>query len=246
MLIPTDITGRIQKNAQITVLTGAGISRESGIPTFRGEDGLWKTYRPEELANPEAFRRNPDLVWEWYQFRRTIVRKARPNAAHLAIAELEGLFPRLTLITQNVDGLHERAGSRRILELHGNIEKNICSHCGIRYDIQYPPEEKTAPVCSCGAAIRPDIVWFGEMLNPETLQKAQEAAVHSDLFLSIGTSSVVYPAAALPLAALQHGAALIEINPERTELSSYATAHFAGAAGDIMPVLLKKFRELLN
>jgi NAD-dependent deacetylase len=228
----------------VVVLTGSGVSAESGVPTFReAQTGLWERYDPQQLATQEAFDRDPRLVWEWYEWRRKLVSEAEPNPGHLALAELERRTPNFTLITQNVDGLHERAGSREVIELHGNILRSKCSREGVITE----PEEHDAnipPCCPrCGANLRPDVVWFGEMLPPGMLDAASEAARGCDLFLSVGTSSLVYPAAALPYEALESGATLVEINPSETPLTQYATFALQSRAGEALPNLLREVRE---
>jgi NAD-dependent deacetylase len=223
---------------RVTVLTGAGISAESGIPTFRDAlTGLWSRFRPEELATPEAFERDPHTVWEWYAWRRSLVAQAQPNAGHAALASLEASVEVFTLVTQNVDGLHARAGSRNLIELHGNIQRDKC----YREGRVLPPEGMkpgSPPTCArCGAPVRPDVVWFGEMLDPADLDRAFEAARQCDVFLSVGTSGLVEPAASLPLEALASGACMIEVNPQPTSLSRRATVCLAGRAGEILPLL---------
>jgi NAD-dependent deacetylase len=205
---------------RIAILTGAGISAESGIPTFRGPGGLWESYRAEDLATPEAFARDPELVWRWYEWRRCHVREAQPNDAHRALARLaDGLASaggRATLITQNVDGLHARAGSRDVLELHGNIFRARCPR-GHESDV-YEAFDSLPPLCSCGATLRPDIVWFGEALPADVLASASTAVMDCDLLLIIGTSGLVYPAAGL-VTLLRHGRA-VEINPAASAIAS--------------------------
>lgn len=224
---------------RIAVLTGAGISAESGIPTFRDAmTGLWAQFRPEELATPGAFAANPKQVWEWYAWRRELVAKAAPNAGHVALVEIEKRTPHFALITQNVDGLHVRAGSRNVIELHGNIMEDRCFAEGrvLGPDEQLPG---SPPTCAhCGAPVRPGVVWFGEALAPRALQDAYDEARGCDVFLSIGTSTVVEPAASLPFAALDAGATVIEVNPTRTPLSPDATIVIEGAAGATLPRLL--------
>lgn len=224
-----DIVGKASK---IVVLTGAGVSAESGVPTFRGEQGLWKTYRPEQLANPSAFSANPELVWEWYQWRQSIVAKCEPNAGHRALAELEGRKPSVTLITQNVDGLHRKAGSENVLELHGNIWRTRCTREGNPRD--YDGNLK----CSCGAWLRPHIVWFGESLDPQVLDEAFSKSEFSDVFLCVGTSGLVAPANMLPRVAQQAGATLIELNVEPTPLSQSADYFLEGPSAELLPRLL--------
>jgi len=207
---------------------------------------LWRSYRAEELASPAAFRSDPDTVWQWYEFRRDIVRKAEPNPAHRALAELEDSVEEFTLITQNVDNLHRRAGSVKLLELHGNIEKNYCSACRRRFDRPFPENQEQVPRCSCGAPIRPDIVWFGENLPLQIWQQSVEAARSAGLFLCIGTSSLVYPAASLPWAAMDRHAVIIEVNPDSTDLSSRADLHIPEKAGSCLPALVDELLNTLN
>ena len=213
------------------------------MPTFReAQTGLWERFDPQELATPEAFERDPGLVWDWYAWRRKLVAQASPNPGHLAIAEMQDLEQNFTLVTQNVDGLHQRAGSRDVIELHGNIGRTRCSVEGD--DIAEYEESGSPPVCpSCGAPLRPDVVWFGEMLPPGALDAASEAARGADLFLSVGTSSLVYPAAALPYEALESGATLVEINPGETPLTPHAEYVLRGPAGDVLPRLIRELLE---
>lgn len=211
----------------VVVFTGAGVSADSGIPTFRGEGGLWRNYRPEDLATPSAFARNPLLVWEWYESRRALVREAQPNAAHLAIARMH----HAVVVTQNVDGLHARAGSRRVIELHGNLFRARCVREGSVHDAPEPFPE-VPPKCACGAMLRPDVVWFGEMLPEGLFEQAGEAVSHADLLLVIGTSGVVYPAAGL--VALHHGMS-IEINPQASGACEYS---IAARAAEVTPAIV--------
>src|SRR5690349_837185 len=207
--------------AVVTVLTGAGISAESGIPTFRGADGLWKEYRPEDLATPEAFARDPRLVWEWYDWRRERISKAQPNPAHRALVQIEKRKPGFTLVTQNVDGLHDLAGSGKILKLHGDIWRMRCTECGANFPNRRVPLPKIPPHCACGGVARPGVVWFAEALPEGMMKEAEHAAASARVFLVIGTSAVVHPAASLIPYAKQSGAKVIEINPE----PSAATTH---------------------
>ena len=233
------LIAKLSQARSVCVLTGAGISAESGVPTFRGEEGLWKKFRPEELANFDAFIRNPDLVWEWYAYRRKLIQDVRPNPGHYALVEMEERFPDFTLVTQNVDNLHRRAGSKRVFELHGNIERSYCIECRTFVPELKLDELKGTPRCEkCGGLIRPDVVWFGELLPPGLFAEAEAAAMRCGVFLSIGTSAVVYPAASLPYTALEHGAYVVVINPERTDLSSHAQETVLGKAGEILPLLV--------
>jgi NAD-dependent deacetylase len=229
---------------KIVVLTGAGISAESGIPTFRGEDGLWRRYRAEELATPAAFEADPQLVWEWYDWRRGIIGKAEPNPGHLAIAEMERLFPHFALITQNVDGLHRRAGNSKVIEIHGNLWQLRCVRDGrVREDYR-SPLPVIPPLCECGALLRPHVVWFGESLDQGDLSRAYALIEECDLLLVVGTSAVVQPVASFPFMAKQAGAMVIEINKDSTSLSSAADESVQGKAGEILPALLKKVQEV--
>lgn len=236
--VPAELIDILKAARSVAVLTGAGISSESGVPTFRdAQTGLWARFSPEELATPEAFARHPKLVWDWYAWRRGLVARSLPNAGHVALASMAVRYPRFDLVTQNVDGLHQRAGSPEVIELHGNIARIKCSHgCGVVADFA---EEETPPACrQCGAYLRPDVVWFGEMLPEQGLAAAIQAARQCDVFFSIGTSAVVYPAAELPLMALGAGAAVIEINTAETPLSTRATFVLQGLAGLVLPALL--------
>ncbi|CAN5557149.1 MAG: NAD-dependent deacylase [Actinomycetota bacterium] len=227
------------RNARsVAVLTGSGVSAESGVPTFRdAQTGLWENYDPMDLATPEAFARNPELVWEWYEWRRKLIGEAKPNPAHEALSELEKRVPDFTLITQNVDGLHREAGSENVLELHGNIHRTVCS----KERTTIEPEnfiEGTPPKCpNCGAFLRPDVVWFGETLPVGVMEAASEAARNCEIFISAGTSSVVYPAASLPYEAMESGSLVIEINPDDTPLTAVADIVLRGSAGEILPAL---------
>jgi NAD-dependent deacetylase len=222
----------------VTVLTGAGISAESGVPTFRGPGGLWKNFRPEELATPEAFESDPRLVWEWYDWRRSILAQARPNNGHHALVDLEPRVPRFTLITQNVDGLHDAAGSRNVVKLHGDIWLLRCLRCGREETNRAVPLEPLPPRCQCGGMLRPGVVWFGEALPAPAMERAFDAARQCEVFLCCGTSAMVYPAAGLPGLALEAGAKLIEVNLEVTGLSDAAHVSLLGKAGEILPQII--------
>lgn len=222
----------------VAILTGAGISAESGVPTFRGAGGLWKDYKPEELATPEAFARNPKLVWEWYDWRRQLIAKAQPNAGHRALVEVEKRTPRFTLITQNVDGLHDRAGSGKLLKLHGDIWRMKCTACGAQWPDRRVPLPKLPPHCQCGGLARPAVVWFGEPLADGMMNEAEHAAASAQVFLVIGTSAVVLPAANLVPLARKAGAKTIEINTEETAASGLVDCVLPGPAGELLPRLL--------
>lgn len=235
---------RLLRDARhIAVLTGAGVSAESGIATFRdAQTGLWAKYRPEDLATPEAYQRNPRLVWEWYQWRRQVLSGVSPNPGHFALTEMEkritGRGGQFTLITQNVDGLHRRAGSRNIVELHGNIGRVKCFAIGTIVET-WEIAEDVPPRCpNCGGMLRPDVVWFGETLPPAALAQAIDAAETCDFFISAGTSTLVQPAASLPWLALQHNAFVLEINPNETPLTSFASAALHALSGEALPELV--------
>ena len=220
------------------VLTGAGVSAESGVPTFReAQSGLWERYDPLELATPEAFDRDPELVWRWYRWRRELVAAADPNPAHHALAQLSELVPRLTLVTQNVDGLHQRAGSRDVIEFHGNLFVDQCQAESRGVDCE---DTASVPTCAnCGAPVRPGVVWFGEAIPEAALNVSFAAANDCDVFVSAGTSSLVYPAAGLMELAEEAGAITIEVNPNPTERSDEFSYSLRGNAGTVLPDLIK-------
>ena len=239
---PDELLDRLRNARHVVVLTGAGVSAESGLPTFRDPlTGLWARYRPEDLATPEAFERDPALVWGWYRMRREAARAAAPNPGHDALAALERLVPRVTLVTQNVDGLHHRAGSREPLELHGSLFRVRCVVEGAVFEAPDDDAGPELPRCNgCGGLIRPDIVWFGESLPAGILARAEEAAHTCDVFLSVGTSNRVYPAAALPWAAAGSGATVAVINPDEAgQGSGPGIHHLAGTASAVLPALLE-------
>jgi NAD-dependent deacetylase len=244
MTISNKLRTVLQQVESICVLTGAGVSAESGVATFRGVDGLWSKLKPEELANFDAFMRNPELVWEWYNYRKQIVHDVKPNPAHYALVRLEELVKEFTLVTQNVDNLHYRAGSKKVLELHGNIERSYCIDCGKIAENVEVTTEKKVPRCSfCNGLIRPDVVWFGEMLPEGVFEAATEAARQCELFLIIGTSAVVYPAAGLPMTARNQGAYVVEVNTEPTEISHTVNETLLGKAGEVLPQLITMLEE---
>lgn len=229
----------VQTADTVTVLTGAGLSADSGVPTFRDiQNGLWAHYRPEDLASPEAFERDPDAVWRWYRARRQQLEAVEPNAGHRALAELQWRLPDLRLITQNVDGLHQRAGHEGVIEFHGNLLGNRCHREG--RVVQVDDATDTPPSCPhCGGPVRPDVVWFGEAIREEALTGATAAARHCDLFVAVGTSAVVQPAAGLADLAREHGARIAEINPEETALSVNIDLVVRARAADALPELLE-------
>lgn len=232
------LADHLRRSRHTVVLTGAGVSAESGVPTFRdAQTGLWARYKAEQLATPEAFEADPGLVWSWYAWRREVLGTVQPNPGHHALAQLQAMLPRLTLITQNVDGLHQAAGSRDVTEFHGNISRSVCSArpCPGSAD---PADTDEPPVCTtCGAPMRPDVVWFGEPI-PETAFAAAETAINDcDLFLSVGTSSLVYPAAGLAEIARTRGAAVVEINPDATPLTGAADLVITGKSGVVLPLV---------
>lgn len=240
------------KTAQkVAVLTGAGVSKESGVPTFRDAmEGLWAKYDPQELATPMAFQKNPKLVWDWYQFRRDLVRNAKPNPGHVALAQLAKRFPTFTLITQNVDDLHEQAGSTSVVHLHGNIAETKCfDNCQGNptivdlTTIQVDPEN-TPPLCPhCGRWLRPNVVWFHEILPQRELSLATTACETADVILVIGTSGLVEPAASLPKIGKMHGAKIIEVNPDYSMLTRIADVKLEGASGVMLPQLVEAMGE---
>lgn len=228
------------ESLKLVALTGAGASQESGLRTFRdAQGGLWSQYKPTELASPEAFARDPKLVWDWYAWRREAVKAVRPNAGHYALVEFEKRASHFTLITQNVDNLHRMAGSQNVLELHGNIQRVRCADCYTFTEI-WDDDSEAVPRCKqCGGLLRPDVVWFGESLPREQLEAAVVAARACDVFFSIGTSGVVQPAASLAFAAHQRGAVVVEINAETTPLTPKANYVLQGKSGEILPRLVE-------
>jgi NAD-dependent deacetylase len=228
---------RLRNAGPLVVLTGAGVSAESGLATFRGPGGHWEGRDPMELATPEAFRADPLTVWRFYAWRRQQAASASPNAAHLAIAALEGSREEFLLVTQNVDGLHERAGSRRLVRLHGSLWRLRCTREGREFDDLREELGELPPRCACGAPLRPGVVWFGEALPPDAFGRAEEACRSAETVIVAGTSSLVYPAAALPQLAKASGAYVVEVNPEPTPLSRSVDERLSGKAGTILPLL---------
>ena len=227
----------------VVVSTGAGMSKESGIPTFRdAPNALWENFDPEKLASPEGFLSDPPLVWRWYEDRRRMISTAQPNAGHAAIARLEGYFDRFVVVTQNIDDLHRKAGSNNIIEMHGNIFRFKCFDMGHPVD-ELPRDDRVPPRCRCGSLIRPDVVWFGELLPEEAVERAYKALENCDVMLVVGTSGVVYPVAGFPGVARRAGARIIEINPEETPITRLADVFLEGTAGEVLPRLTGEFVE---
>lgn len=240
--IPTDLATCLRESRRVAALTGAGISAESGVPTFRdAQTGIWARFDPRDLATPGAFARDPKRVWDWYQWRRERVAQAKPNAGHAALAEIDRRVPEFLLATQNVDGLHGQAGARRLVELHGNINRVKCSREGTLVEHWAEPTDALPPRCPrCGALLRPDVVWFEEMLPEDALAQAEDAARRCELLLVVGTSAEVYPAAALPHYAKAAGATVVEVNTEPTPLSSHADYVLRAPAGIALPALVAR------
>jgi NAD-dependent deacetylase len=246
--LPEHLVARLRGAQRAMVLTGAGISAESGIPTFRdAQTGLWARFDPMQLASPDGFAANPQQVWDWYRYRRKLVQAAQPNPGHHAVVTLEHYYPAFLLVTQTIEGLHGRAGSTAPLELHGSLRRVRCvadeSHPRQDWRDSWDVAGAPIPRCACGALLRPDVVWFGELLDSMDLAQADAGARACDVFYCIGTSATVQPAALLPLIAKQTGAVLIEINPEPTSLSPLTDATILGPAGAILPRLAAVLRE---
>lgn len=242
----SELINKLKEAKSIVVLTGSGVSAESGVPTFRDGDGLWNKFKPEELASMDAFLKNPELVWEWYKWRQNLIENVKPNSGHYALAQMEEYFNNnnqaFAIITQNVDGLHKLAGSKNIYELHGNIMRAKCTRCNYKTDSIEKSEK--LPIClRCGNNLRPDVVWFGEQLPEEEIDKAFELSENSDVFLSIGTSALVYPAAMLPVHAIDEGSYSVEINPEKGPISYLFNQNIREKSGEILPEI---YKELIN
>ncbi len=233
---------RLRNARRVTVLTGAGVSAESGIPTFRGAGGIWEKYDFQKLATPWGFKEDPALVWEWYQLRQIEIKKAIPNPAHIVIASMAKYYDAFRVLTQNIDGMHQRAGSEDVIELHGNIWRMRCERDGTTVTLDSPVTD-IPPLCQCGSIMRPDVVWFGEPLKPEILSEASQAAAECDLMFVVGTSAIVYPAAALPVIVKNSDGTVVEINMEETDISRFADASFFGRAGELLPAI---WRSLLS
>jgi len=240
----------LARSARLAVFTGAGVSKESGIATFREpETGLWARYDPVQLATPQAYRKDPALVWSWYEHRFGITAAAEPNPGHVAIAELEDLLPNVVVITQNIDGLHQRAGSSKVIELHGTMHSFRCidgRHRGYAWDDFAGQQEKPPRCPECGDYLRPEVVWFGEGLPPDELSAADQLSANCDVMLVVGTSGVVYPAAAVPLIAREAGATVIDVNPEWDALARSCDLFLRGAGGEVLPRLVAAVRAHLD
>jgi len=243
MEFPEELLEKLKSARVVSVLTGSGVSAESGVHTFRDPGGIWEKFKPEQLANFKAFMADPDMVWNWYQHRREIMRNVKPNSGHIALAEMESMFDEFYLITQNIDNLHRRAGSKNVTELHGNAERNYCVKCKKVYN-EINLQQKTVLQCECGGLIRPDVVWFGEMLPYNELRFAEDCAMRSDVFFTIGTSAEVYPAALLPLMAGKSGAYVIEINTKPTVISNEVNAVLEGKSGEILKALAETIKTI--
>jgi len=239
--MPVQFSSKLQSllipSTRVVVFTGAGISAESGVPTFRGQNGLWNEFRVEDLATPEAFAAHPKRVWGWYSWRRELISGIEPNLGHLAVAKFETFVSDFWLVTQNVDGLHDRAGNKRILKLHGDIWEVRCVSCGLRRMDYQAVLPSLPPLCECGGLLRPGVVWFGEMLPADIFEQAVGATQSCDLFFSVGTSAQVFPASQLPGIARQHGAYVVEVNIEPSAAAGEAHEVLLGKAGEILPAL---------
>ena len=244
MKISSQLRKLLDSGKRICVLTGAGISAESGVPTFRGggNSAVWKGMPFDQISSARMVRENLPEVWEWFDYRRGVLAKCQANAAHFALAEWQGKFEDFTLVTQNVDGLHTRAGSSEVLELHGNINRSICTNCAKKFQMNAEDVPHKPEICDeCGGNVCPDVVLFGEMLPLEIFQKAEQKARECELFFIVGTSALVYPAAGLAEIAKFSGAYLVEVNPEETPLSFICDESLRGKAGEILPFLNLKF-----
>jgi NAD-dependent deacetylase len=233
----------LKRAERVMISTGAGISTESGIPAFRGPGGLWEDFKPEELATPEAFQRDPMKVWRWYDWRRQMISTVTPNSGHTALVEMESIFPKLFLFTQNIDGLHQLAGSTKVQELHGNIWRVRCLKERKIFELRDAPLSEVPPHCSCGSLLRPDVVWFGEPLPSTILKMAFEVAANCDVFFTIGSSGTVEPAASLAWIAKENGAVVVEVNEEVTPITEIANECYLGKAGSVLPELVSALKN---
>jgi NAD-dependent deacetylase len=237
-MLSQNLLSRLKNASAVTALTGAGISAESGIPTFRGKDGIWENQKVEDLATPDALKSNPELFWKFYNWRKKLITDVKPNLGHYALVDFERIYEDYLLVTQNVDNLHRVAGNKKIIEMHGNIFNTKCSACGKLHN-EPLTEGPNIPLCThCGGQLRPDVVLYGENLDETNLRKAQEAAASCEIFFSIGTSSIVEPVASLPYLAKANGSYVVEINSEETPLSEHANECLRGATGKLLPALV--------
>ncbi len=245
--IDDELLERLSRSRHIVILTGAGVSAESGVKTFRDPDGLWAKLNPAELASIDGFMSNPKVVWQWYKDRWELLKNIKPNPGHYAIAEMERIFPQVTLVTQNVDRLHQKAGSVNVIELHGNLEDNHCMDCREPFSWDMEPPQSDLPRCKyCNGIVRPSVVWFGEMLPVGAIEEAERAALLCDIFFCVGTSAEVYPAASLPYTARRNGAYLVEANPNTTALSRYANAWLEAPSGIALPLMLEEYKKYIE
>ena len=242
-MINQQLINKIKSAKRVAVLTGAGISAESGIPTFRAAGGYWRNYRAEDLATPEAFARDPKLVWEWYAMRMQVCLDAKPNPGHEIVAKMESYFPEFLLVTQNVDNLHARAGNTKLVEIHGNIFTARCTSCQKKFKLEGVPKQIPVRCESCDALARPHIVWFGETYDMNLLQSARSFLLKSDLIFIIGTSGQVGVPVQLASEAIAHGAYAVEINPENSTISNQVDMHFANSSGEILPKIWQEIIE---
>lgn len=243
-MLSQNLLSRLKKSSAVTVLTGAGVSAESGVPTFRGKDGLWESNKVEELATPGALEKDPQLFWKFYSWRKKLVNDVKPNLGHYSLVDFERIYGDFLLITQNVDNLHRVAGNEKIVELHGNIFNTKCTNCGKAHEGELDISSEI-PLCkSCGGKLRPDVVLFGENLDESNIRKAQEASAGCEIFFSIGTSSLVEPAASLPFLAKANGSYVVEINSEETPLSAHANECLRGSAAKVLPALVILIKKL--
>jgi NAD-dependent deacetylase len=229
---------RLKNASSVTVLTGAGISAESGIPTFRGKDGLWENKKVEEVASAQALENDPELFWKFYDWRKKLINEVKPNLGHYSLVDFERIYEDFTLITQNVDNLHQEAGNKNVIELHGNIFRTKCAKCGKNHDGAITPTQDLPKCAECGSVLRPDVILFGENLDESLLRKAHEAAAGCEIFFSIGTSSLVEPAASIPLLAKANGSYVVEINSEETALTSHVDESLRGSTEKVLPALV--------
>jgi NAD-dependent deacetylase len=237
-MLSQKLLSRLKNASAVTVVSGAGISAESGVPTFRGKDGIWENNKVEELATPQALQNNPDLFWKFYSWRKKLINEVKPNLGHYSLVDFERIYEDFLLVTQNVDNLHREAGNQKIVELHGNIYDTKCSVCDKNHTEPLTEVNKIPDCEFCGGSLRPDVVLFGENLDENKLRQAQEASAGCEIFFSVGTSSIVEPAASLPYLAKANGSYVVEVNPEETPLSEHADECLRGPTGKLLPALV--------